>query len=1032
MTLSEISIRRPVFAWMLMVGLIGFGALTFTRMGVSQLPDVDFPTISISLNFEGAAPEVMEMDVVDVVEDAIMSVEGVRSVLSSARNSSGRITVEFEISRNIDSALQDVQAKLAQVQRLLPREMDPPVVSKSNPEDQPILWLAVTSANLPAKDLMSFVRDRIKDQFTTIPGVGEIILGGYVDPALRVWVDDKKLEKYALSVTDVISTIQNEHSEPPAGIIESGAREFNVRTLGEARDVGEFKDLLINTRGGQPNFARIRLKDVARVEEGLADVRRLSRTKGVPAIGLGIRKQRGANSVAVARAVKAKMLEVAKTLPQELQIGVNFDTTKFIEESVSELNFTLILSAILTAVVCWGFLGSLSSTFNVVLAIPTSIVGAFTILYFWGFTLNTFTLLALSLAIGIVVDDATMVLENIVRHREMKKSREQAALDGSREITFAAVAATVSIIAIFLPVAFMTGIIGKFFFQFGVTMTVAVALSLLEALTLTPMRCAAFVDVQERTSRVGRGIETGLHRVSGLYRTTLAWALSHRALVMIGSLVFFAASMVSVQFLNKEFLPPEDQSRFIIRLMTPVGSSLSFTDEKVKEVEAFLATRPEVNGYFTSIGGFGGGDVNSGMAFVTMKPKSERSISQFELMDICRREFRKIKDVRAVIQDLSSRGFSSSRGFPVEFTVQGPDWDKLAAYSTQIMAELEKTGLVTDLDTDYQVGAPELRIIPDRDKAAARGVSISTIGQTVNALIGGLVVGRYSRGGHRIDIRLKLEEQTGASRAERVRSLNVRNNRGELIPLMDVVRLEEKPTLQVISRKERERAVTVFANVRKGASQQTALETVQQIAARVLPPEYYVKLSGSSQTFQESINSLFVALILGIFVAYMVLASQFNSFIDPVTVLMALPFSVSGAFVALLVSRQSLNIYSMIGLILLMGIVKKNSILLVEFTNQVREHARGGKSVRESLLEACPIRLRPILMTSIATIVGAIPPALAIGPGAETRIPMAVCVVGGVIVSTLLTLYVVPCAYSLFSRFERKKLDQVSGSPERA
>ncbi len=1013
---------------MLMAGLIIFGGISFMRMGVSQLPDVDFPVISVSLSLLGAAPEVMETDVVDIVENAVSSIQGVRLVTSSSKNGTANVTIQLNLSRSIDLALQDVQAKIAEAARKLPKDMDPAVITKTNPEDQPILWLTLESETAPLKDLITYTRDHLQQQFATTPDVGDINLGGYVEPNLRVWVSAKGLKQYQLTVSDVVAAIQNEHAEPPAGWIDNEGREYNVRTMGEAHSVEEFSEISINTRGGTPNFTPIPLTKVAKVEEGLADIRRISRGMGKPAVGLGIRKQRGSNAVGVAKEVRRKIAVLEKSLPAGMHLGINFDSTKFIEDSVGELNFTLLLSALFTALVCWFFLGSWSSTFNVLLSIPTSIVGSYIVLAAAGFTLNTFTLLGLSLAIGIVVDDSIMVLENIIRHREHGESRLKAALMGSKEIAFAAMAATVSIIAIFLPVAFMEGIIGKFFFQFGVTMTVAVLLSLLEALTLTPMRCSRFLTVGERTTRIGRAIERTLTLTTGSYRRTLETALRWRWGTIFASLVFFGASLYCVTLLNKEFVPAEDQSRFLVRLQTPIGSAIDFTDSKFKLVEAYLSKRSEVARYFVSVGGFGGGDVNTGIVFVTMHPKGKRGLdpvthkenSQQDLMAVCRTEFNKIPDVKANMQDLSMRGFTASRGFPVEFTVQGPEWGKLGEYSTKIMEELRKTGLVTDLDSDYLVGMPEIRVVPDRVKAARHGVSIQTIGQTINSLIGGVIVGKYPKAGHRDDIRLKLLDE-GGNQIDKIKSLTVRNNRGEVIALTDVVKINEAPSLLSVARRNRERAVTVFGNITKGKSQQNALDAVNRIAKDVLPAGYTTVLTGSAEDFKKTFQSLIFALVLGLAVAYMVLASQFNSFIDPVTVLMALPFSVSGAFIGLLVAGQSLNMYSMIGMILLMGIVKKNSILLVDFTNQVRE--RGQTDVKKALLEACPIRLRPILMTSIATVAGAVPPALAIGPGAESRIPMAVAVIGGVLVSTLLTLYVVPCVYSLFTKLERHKFE---------
>jgi HAE1 family hydrophobic/amphiphilic exporter-1 len=1004
---------------MLMSSLIIFGAISFSRMGISQLPDVDFPIVTVKVTLAGAAPEVMESSVVDVLEGELVSVEGVKSITSASTTGAARVTLEFDINRNLDLALQDVQAKVAAAQRHLPDDVDPPTVSKTNPEDQPILWIGITTTKMSQRDFMVYVRDNVKDQFSTIPGVGDIFLGGYVDPNMRVWIEPDKLKKYSLTVTDILGTITAEHSEPPSGYVDTGNRELNLRTLGEATTAADFKKLRINTRGGTPNYLPIKIGDATRIEPGLDDIRRISRVDGKSAIGLGIRKQRGANAVATADGVLKRLTEVRKNLPAGMEIKPVFDSTVFIRQAVSELNFTLILSAILTSLVILFFLGSLANTVNVLLAIPTSIVGTFIVLYFSGFTLNTFTLLALSLAIGIVVDDAIMVLENINRHREMGKTIRQGALDGANEILFAAIAATLSIIAIFLPVAFMKGIIGKFFFQFGVTMTAAVLLSLVEAITLTPMRAATFGSDHRTKTRVNRFVDGFMAKFLEFYRRALAFSLAHRWKVVFAAILFFVASLGITKRLNKEFLPPEDQSRFLLRFTTPVGSSLAYTDAKIKEAEAILQKTPELRTYFASAGGFGTSGVNGGMAFVTLKERSERERGQFEIMNDLRKKLSVIKGMQTRTQDLSSRGFSTGKGYPIEFSIQGNDWEKLAKASEEIKTEMEKTGILVDVDSDYEVGMPEVRIVPDRTKAANRGVSVQQIGQTINAVLGGVLAGYYTENGRRSEIQVKLDERDKRSYEDKIHSLYLRNNRGELVPLEDVVTVTEGASLQQITRKDRQRAITIYANVKSGADQSGALAIAEQIARKNLPEGYRYVTTGTSQTFQESFTSLIVALFLGIVVAYMVLGSQFNSFIDPITVLLALPFSLSGAFITLWLFGKSLNLYSMIGLLLLMGIVKKNSILLVDFTNHVRD--RGEKDVTKALMEACPNRLRPIIMTSLATVVGALPAAVSIGPGAESREPMALAVIGGVIVSTVLTLIVVPCFYSLFAAKRRSR-----------
>ncbi|MBI2496280.1 MAG: efflux RND transporter permease subunit [Candidatus Omnitrophica bacterium] len=971
MTLSDFSIKKPVFAWMLMAALIVFGTISFRRMGVSQLPQAEFPVVSVDLAWEGAAPEVMETDVVDIVEDAITSIQGIRDISSTSRQGQASVTIEFDLERDIDVALQEVQTKIAQAQRRLPNELDPPIVTKVNPQDQPIMWIGV-SGDVPKRDLMEYVQDHLKDQFQTINGVGEIFLGGFIERNLRVWLDTEKLSAYQLTVQDIIDAIQREHAELPAGRIETGTQELNVRAMGEAYTVEEFERLIITRRGGQPIYTPIHLKEVATIEDGLADARRLSRIMGKTAVGMGIRKQRGANEVKVAHRIKQKMAEVKRRLPPGIELGVNFDRTQFIEDSINELAFTLMLSAILTSLVCWLFLGSWSATLNILLAIPTAIVGSFT-----------------------------------------------------RQITGAALAATLAITAVFLPVAFMTGIIGKFFFEFGVAISVAVALSLLEALTLAPMRCAQFLQVGERGTALGKAVEAGFHHVADWYRRGLARALRHRWKVLLGSLVFFAASLGFVSILRKEFVPPQDQSMFLVRLQTPVGSSIELTDGKFKLAEAIAMSRPEIRRYFGAIGGFGGGEVNTGVLFVTFKPPRERPVvppnkrplSQRELMAVFRKELNAIPDLKAYVQDLSLSGFSAQRGFPIELSIRGPDWDQLAEHSEAIRARMAANPLMVDADTDYLTGVPEVQVRPDRQKAAERGISMETIGRTINAMIGGERVAKYTRGGRRYDVRVRLIPSQRTQK-EDIERLWVWNQHGELVQLKDVVTIIEKPTLLTITRKNRERAISLFANVAPGKSLADALAEVNRIVKETLPEGYHAVFGGSTETFKESFQSLLFALVLGIIVAYMVLGSQYNSYLHPVTVLLALPFSISGAFGALWLGRQSLNLFSFIGLILLMGIVKKNSILLVDFTNQLREQ---GLNVHDALMQACPIRLRPILMTSFSTVAAAIPPALAMGPGAETRMPMAIAVIGGLTVSTLLTLFVVPCAYSLFSKLERKQ-----------
>lgn len=1006
-----------------MAALILFGGIAFTRMGVSQFPDVDFPTVSVQLVYEGAAPEVMEKDVIDPVEGAVVSVEGIKKISSTARHGRAFINVEFVLGKDVDVAVQEIQSAIARAQRTLPDDIEPPIVTKSNIDDQPILWLTVRSNTLTRQELMFLVRGQIRDQFSTVKGVSEVILGGYVEPALRVDLNAVELNRYQLTVDDIINSIQREHKEEPAGRIESAQTEQALRVMGEAASVDEFEKVVIKRRGGAPNYVPLPITRVAEVSEGLSDVRRISRVQGESAVGIGIRKQRGSNAVEVGKAARTKAAEVQKQLPPGTQITTNFDSTPFIEETVEELLFTIGLAALLTAFVCWGFLGSWSSTVNVLMAIPTSIIGAFFVMQALGFTLNTFSLLGLSLAIGIVVDDAIIVLENIIRHYEMGKSRMRAALEGAKEISFAVLATTFALVSIFLPVAFLQGIIGKFFFQFAVTLCVAVLLSCLEALTLAPMRCSQWISAHERKTKIGRAFEAFIDLQARLYEKTLPFYLRHRWKTLFVTIIFFAFSMSLMKFVPREFTPPQDDGSLFVQLKSQQGSSLEFMDNKVKEVEKIVMADPNVERYFCVIGGFTGGESNSAFLFVTLKKHHERDLKQSEVAESLRGKLKAVKDVKAFIPNSSGGIFGGGGGsYAVQFGVRGPDWDKLTTYTEEIVKKMNESGQFSDVNMPDVKGAPEIHIIPDRQRALAMGVEIAEISRAVRVLFGGFPAALYAKGGLRYDVLVQLREKDRKS-VEQLKNILVRNTRGELVPLSAVVKVEHRSTAPAITREDRVRSITVTANPGKGVAQEDALKKAQEITASVLPPGYFSALSGSAETFKETFYSLIFAMILGIVVAYMVLGSQFNSFIDPLVVLAALPFAFSGAVFGLLASSQSLNVFSFIGIILLIGIVKKNSILLVDFTNQCRDE---GLDVHQALMKACPLRLRPILMTTFATLAGAVPGALNFGPGAESRVPMSVVVIGGVIVSTFFTLFVVPCLYSVTAR-QRKKFDLDEG-----
>ena len=1022
-----------------MAGLLVFGGICWKQMGISQLPDVDFPVVTISVTWAGAAPDVMESAVADVIESAVMSVDGIQLVQSTSQQAQSTITIQFNLEQDINVALQQVQTKISQAQKNLPQTIDPPIITKTNPADQPIMFVAASADGFKLRDLAMFTRDHLKDMVTTINGVGDVSLGGYVDPQMRIWLDAKKMESFQMTAADVINAVNNEHQIAPTGFQDTAKTESYVRVHSEFANAAECNHLVIPARVGMPVWKKIHIGDIANCEEGTDEVRRISRFNGVyPTIGIGVIKQRGTNAVAIADLVRSKLKVISEILPKGMTLGIVTDSTKFIKDSIEELNFTLLMAVLLTAVVCYLFLGTLSSAFNVILAIPVSLIGSFIVLKALGFTINTFTLLGLSLSIGIVVDDAIMVLENITRHNEMGKPRVLAAIVGAREITGAATAASLAILAIFVPVVFMKGIVGKFFFQFGVTMSVAVMISLLEALTLAPMRCSQFLAIGGGNV-VTHAVSQFLEKLANGYRHTLRWCLKsagRKWVIILTAFALFGLSLFLQSGLRKEFIPPQDQSRFLVTIYTKMGSSLTVTDGVFKEAEkVYLHWKEQglIADYFVAVGGFGnGGLVNQGISYITMKDIEKRAVvppftqrpTQQEFMQFMRGELMKIPGVqRAAMLDLSLTGFSAQRGYPIEFELQGPDWKTLADLSIEMRKRLADSKLMTDIDTDYNPNMPETEIYPDRDKAFMRGVPVTSIAHEISAMVGGLKLlpNKYTdSSGHRDDIQVKLVADKNQGPPD-INELSVRNVQGEVVPLKDLINMRSDSTLLTITRYNRERGIMVFGNFAKGKSQSEVIDFIKNTAKDVLPQGYHVTMSGSSQAFDDSIKSLMGALVLGIFVAYMVLASQFNSFIHPAIILLALPFSLTGAFIAMRLTDTSINIYSLIGILLLMGIVKKNSILLVEFTNHKRAE---GLNVIDALLDACPMRLRPILMTSIATIAGAVPEALARGSGSEVIRPMAIAVIGGVLVSTFLTLFVVPCAYSLVSRFESVKHEE--------
>ena len=1018
MNLIDHSIRRPVFAWVLMFAMIVFGAISLLRLGVSQMPDVDFPVLTVSVSYEGAAPQVVESDLIDPIEAKLLEIEGIKEMRASASQGSGRVTLEFDINRNVDVALQEVQSALSQLR--MPEGVDPPVIRKQNPEEDPIMYVSVYGTD-DVRSMLNWVDGTLLDQLRFLPGIGEVSIQGFSERNLRIWLDEDKLAKNILTISDVIEALRTQHIESAAGQFTEGKRELRVRWLGEAGDVDEVKDIQILRRGGEIIRNRvIRISDVALVEDGLSDIRRMARVDGKQAVNISIKKQRGTNEVTVAQLVREKMAEIKPSFPKGFDYVINVDFTRSTKATVDLTIEKLWVAGIITILICFLFLGSFQAAINILFSIHTSIVGTFTVVYFAGFTLNLFTLLALTLAISIVVDDAIMLLENIMRHYHMGKNSAKASSHGSKEVLPAAVAATLAVIAVFLPVVFMKGIVGKFFFQFGITMSAAVLLSLLEAVTITPMRTAALLGDEAKMSRFEKFLDHVFEGLAERYRRLLAPTLRWKYLVLLVSMSVFAASLLIVKQVRQEFVPAQDQDLILLSAQTAPGSSLAFTDQAARKIEEIIRKESNVESFFTSVGGGGGpggGGVNSVFMPLKLKPRDQRERTHTQVMDDLRPKFKELKGIRITMRDPSARNLAAGRQNPVAFNIRGGDLEQLNVKAKEIAKRLEDEKLAVDLDQDYKEGIPELLVSPRRDAMSARGVSVETVGQALTAAVGGLRQGRYTAEGRRYDIRFKLPDAKVQSPQD-INRLYVRNIAGNLVPLSELVKVEERPAAQSINRINRQRSISIFGNVAPGQSQSRVLDRAKEIATELLPTGYTFAYEGAAAGFGEAFGSLFSAMMIGILVAYLILAVQFNSFIHPVSVLIALPFSVTGAVLTLWLTQNSLNLFSFIGLIVLMGIAKKNSILLVEFTNQMREK-KIKESAYDALVHACPIRLRPVLMTSVATVAAATPLVFGHGLGHEARTPMGLAIIGGTIVSTILTLFVVPAMYLALSRLER-------------
>jgi len=1021
--LSDIAIRRPVFTTMVMVGLVVLGIFSFRRLSIDQFPDVDIPVITVQTVYPGASPETMEREVTRRLEEAFNPIEGVDRISSTSLESASLVIIEFDLGRDVDAAAQDVRAKIEAIRSELPLDIEPPQVQKFDPADMPIISLALASETMPLVEQTILADETIRRALETVHGVGEVRITGGVKREVRVFLNPSRMQAVGVTVPEVIGALQSQNLEIPAGRLERGANEHLVRVTGRITDVRQFGEVIVGSRSGQP----VRLKDIARVEEGSEEERSLALVDGERAVGIEILKVSGANTVDVAERVVKEAEEIAKQLPEGTRLTVVSDNSVYIRQSVEDVIFELTLGAILTVVVVMLFLNDWKATVITSLALPISVISAFILQAALGFTLNMLTLMALSLSIGILIDDAIVVIENIVRHRELGAGYFTAASEGTREIILAVLATTLSIVAVFVPVAFMGGIVGQFFFEFGLTVAWAVMVSLLVSFTLTPMM-SAWWGVDPQTTGVVRSNNPITRTITAFnrwfdhqalrYRGVIEWALNHRKTTLGIAILSLVGAFMLFPFIGGAFMPEADGTEFVVTFETPEGSSLDYTWSKADQVIETLSELDEVEYTYTTIGAGITGSVTSGEIYVKLRPSRERKLTQQELMVLARERIQPIFGIRTAVLDYGGLGGSRA---PLQVEVMGDDVDELQRVSAEVLAAIEAIPGIVDARNTMGEPRPEYRINVNRDMANEVGLDIGQIATTIRPLIAGETATRWEDPtGEERDVVIQIEPSQRASAADLAQlPLGVMqpNEFGQFrnVPLGEVAVIEEGYAPAQIERKDLRRVATIEASTAPGFSIGEASSEIRRVVSELsLPPGYSVSLGGETESMEETAGYVVEALILAVILIFLILASQFESFMQPLAIMLSLPLSLVGVLLALLITGNTLNMMSMIGVIMLMGLVTKNAILLVDNANERR---RAGTDRFTALVEAGQVRLRPIMMTTLAMIFGMLPIALALGEGGGFRAPMARAVIGGLITSTVLTLIVVPVAYTYFDSF---------------
>ncbi|MFT3927269.1 MAG: efflux RND transporter permease subunit [Myxococcales bacterium] len=1004
MNLSDTSIKRPVFTAMIMMAIVVFGGVMFSRLSVDLFPKVDFPIVTITVIYPGADPETMETKVADKIEEAVNSLSGIDQLRSTSLEGVAQVFVQFDLDVDLDVAAQDVRDRVASIQRELPAAAEQPVVEKLDLGASPIMQIAV-SGTADDITLANYAEDVLKPGLERINGVGQLELVGSREREAHIWIDPDRMRTYGLTVNDVVNALRMQSIDLPGGRVTRGSEELVVRTNAQASTVDDLGKVVISAANG----AVIRVRDVATVEDSLEEQRSMASVDGKSAIAVVLRKQSDANTIVVANAVKKELPKLEKLAPPGTKVAVLLDNSTNIRSSVETVQLDLVLGAVLAVAIIFLFLRDWRATFISALALPTSVIGTFAFVKVMGFTLNMMTTLALSLSIGILIDDAIVVIENIVRHRtELKENARDAASRGTSEIGLAVLATTMSIVAVFVPVAFMEGMVGQFFYEFGLTVAFAVLLSLFVSFTLTPMLSARMLTAHHGASTgISGAIERVLTAMDNGYRSVIRWALNHRAIVTFVAVGSLVGSCGVAGKLGAEFIPAEDRGQFNVNIETPTGTSLAQSAEIAFDLASIARTVPGVTSTFTTVGGGVQEKVNSATMIVTIEHKSKRAFKQEDVMAYLRRKLKGKPGVLISIEQINNVQGGGFRNAPVQYNLRGENLDELEAAANKITTKLKATPGFADVDITYRSGKPQLDVDIDRTLAADLGVQAMQVAATVRTLIAGDVATEFESHGDRYDVRVQLPESLRTS-TDIISRAQVRTGTGELVDIGTLGDIRESQGPSQIDRQARQRQVTILASLENKALGD-ALKEVDAIAAEVCPPSIDRSVAGMGERMQESNKSMMVSMLLAIVCIYMILASQFESFIHPLTIMVSLLFAFIGAFGGLYIGHMRISIFAMIGFIMLMGLVTKNAILLVDFALQLRER---GQSVKEALENAGATRLRPILMTTAAMVFGMIPVAIGHGDGGETRAPMGVAVIGGLITSTVLTLIVVPVFYT--------------------